>query len=65
MKIQLINILIIFYYFKFKLNYVYECLDIAGLKTTPFHPECNGQSERTVQSTKVIIRSHVDENQSN
>jgi hypothetical protein len=47
------------------LGAVYYYLDIKGLRTTPFHPECNGQSERTVQVTKLMIRAHIDENQSN
>ena len=47
------------------LELVYEYLDINGLKTTPFHPQCNGQSERTVQTTKAMIRAHADANQSN
>ncbi len=33
----------------------YEYFDIQGLKTTAFHPECNGQSGRTVQTTEQII----------
>jgi hypothetical protein len=47
------------------LEAVYEYLDIKGLRTTPFHPECNGQSERTVQITKSMIRAHIVVNQSN
>ena len=47
------------------LEAVYEHLDINGLRTTPFHPQCNGQSEKTVQTTKAMIRPHVDENQTN
>lgn len=30
------------------LDLVYEYLDIKRLKTTPFHPQCDGQSEKTV-----------------
>ena len=47
------------------LEAVYEYLDINSLKTTPFHPQCNGQSERTVQTTKAMLRAHVDDNQTN
>ena len=31
---------------------VYDYLDINGLKTTPFHPQCKGQIEGTVQTTQ-------------
>ena len=47
------------------LEAVYEYLDINGLKTTPFNPRCNGQSERTVQTAKGMIRSHVDNDPTN
>ena len=47
------------------LEAVYEYLDITGLKTTPFNPQCNGQSERTVQTAKSMMRAHIDDNQSN
>jgi hypothetical protein len=47
------------------LESVYEYLDIQGLKTTAFHPECNGQSERTVQTTKQMIKSHIEHDQDN
>jgi hypothetical protein len=40
-------------------------LDIQGLKTTAFHPECNGQSERTVQTTKHMIKIHIEDDQDN
>ncbi|CAF1034793.1 unnamed protein product, partial [Brachionus calyciflorus] len=33
------------------------------LKTTPYHPQCDGQSERTVQTVKNMIKSHIDDNQ--
>jgi hypothetical protein len=42
------------------LDLVYEYLDIRRLKTTPFHPQCDGQSERTVQTLKNMIKAHVD-----
>ncbi|CAF1078247.1 unnamed protein product [Brachionus calyciflorus] len=45
------------------LDLVYDHLDIKRLKTTPFHPQCDGQSERTVQTLKNMIKCYVDENQ--
>ena len=45
------------------LEAVYEYIN--SLKTTSFHPQCNGQSERTVQTTKAMLRAHVDDNQTN
>jgi hypothetical protein len=44
---------------------VYEYMDIKCLRTTPFHPQCNGLSEKTVQTTKAMIRACVDDNQTN
>ena len=44
------------------LDLVYDHLDIKRLKTTPFHPQCDGQSERTVQTLKNMIKCYVDEN---
>lgn len=40
-------------------------LDRDRLNTTPFHPQCDGQSERNVQQIKNMIRAHVDEDQNN
>ena len=45
------------------LEAVYEYLDINGLKTFSFHPQCNGQSEKTVRTAKAMIRTHVDDKQ--
>ena len=42
-----------------------ELLDIQRLKTTPFHPQADGQSERAVQTVKRMIASFVDEAQDN
>ena len=47
------------------LELVYETLDINRLKTTPYHPQCDGISERFVQTLKQMITSFVDENHSN
>ena len=45
------------------MDLVYDHLDIKRLKTTPYHPQCDGQSEKTVQTIKDMIRCYVDENQ--
>jgi len=47
------------------LELIYEYLDLKSMKTTPFHPQCNGQIERIVQTAKAMIRSYVDEDQAN
>ena len=47
------------------LEAVYEYLDIQGLKTTDFQPACKNQSERTVQTTKQMIKCHIEEDQDN
>ena len=38
-------------------------MDIKYLRTTPYHPQCNGLSEKTVQT--AMIRACADENQTN
>lgn len=45
------------------LDLVYEDLDIRKLKTTPFHPQRDGQSEVTVKTVKKMIAAYVDEDQ--
>ena len=45
------------------LDLVYDHLDIKRLKTTPYHPECDGQSEITVKLLKNMIKCYVDEDQ--
>jgi transposase InsO family protein len=40
-----------------------ELLDIDRVKTTPWHPQGDGQSEKSVQQIKKMIRAHVDEDQ--
>jgi hypothetical protein len=46
------------------LELLYEKLDIKQLRTTAYHPECDGQSERFIRTLKSMIKSYVDENQS-
>ena len=46
------------------LDLVYEYLDIRGLKTTPFNPRCNGLSEKSVQTSKNMMKVHVNDEQS-
>ncbi|CAF1095885.1 unnamed protein product [Brachionus calyciflorus] len=45
------------------LDIIYEYFDVKKLKTTPFHPQCDGQSERSVQTVKTMIKSYIDEDQ--
>ena len=40
-------------------------LDIEKVHTTPYHPQCDGQAEKSVQQVKRMIRSHLDEDQTN
>ena len=40
-------------------------LDIERINTTPVHPQCDGQSEKSVQQIKKMIRAYCDENQDN
>ena len=39
-----------------------EFLDIERKKTTPYHKECNGQSERTARTVKTCIRAYSYDN---
>ena len=45
------------------LDLVYEYLDIRGLKTTPCNPRCNGLSERSVQTSKNMIKTNIHDEQ--
>ena len=39
--------------------------DVERMNTTPGHPQCDGQSEKSVQQIKKMIRAHVAEDQEN
>lgn len=45
------------------LELVYEYLDIQKLKTTPYHPQCDGQSERSIRTLKKMISAFIDMDQ--
>lgn len=47
------------------LRQLWELLDIHKLRSSPYHPECNGLSERFNRSLKTMLRCFVDENQDN
>ena len=47
------------------LELLYEKMDIKQLRTTAYQPECDGQSERFVQTVKSMIRCYVDYDQLN
>ena len=42
------------------LNELYEILDIEKLKTTPYHPECDGLSERSNRTNKMALTTLVN-----
>ena len=39
-----------------------ELLDIQKLKTTPFHPQCNGQSENANRTIVQLFRTFIEDN---
>ena len=43
------------------LNELYEILDIEKLRTTPYHPECDGLSERSSRTNKMVLTTLVNE----
>ncbi|CAF1054648.1 unnamed protein product [Brachionus calyciflorus] len=45
------------------LSKIYELLDIYKLKTSPYHPECDGLTERFNRTLKTILSCFVNENQ--
>ena len=44
---------------------IYDLLDIRKLRTSPFHPECNGITERFNQTIKKMIAAFINDNQDN
>ena len=44
---------------------IYELLDVYQLKTSAYHPECNGLTERFNRTLKTMLSGFVDENQNN
>ncbi len=42
-----------------------ELLDIHKVKSSPYHPICNGMSERFNRTIQTIITSYVNQNQTN
>ena len=42
-----------------------SALDVERINTTPGHPQCDGQTEKSVQQVKKMIRAHVAEDQEN
>ncbi|CAF0811964.1 unnamed protein product [Brachionus calyciflorus] len=47
------------------LRKIYDLLDIHQLKTTAFHPESDGLTERFNRTLKTMIACYVNENQNN
>ena len=43
------------------LEAVYELLDVKQLRTTPYHPECDGLSERFIQTMKQMLMCYVND----
>ena len=47
------------------LKYVWDVLDIAKLRTTPYHPQTDGLSERAIQSLLGMLRAFANNQQNN
>jgi hypothetical protein len=47
------------------LNELYEILDIEKLRTTPYHPECDGLSERSNRTNEMALTMLVNEGMDN
>ena len=45
------------------LSKIYELLDIHKLKTSPYHPECDGLTERFNRTLKTMLSCFVNEHQ--
>ena len=45
------------------LELVWELLDIRRLKTTAYHPQCDGLSERFIQNLKLMMTAFEDSEQ--
>lgn len=45
------------------LNELWELLDVHKLRTTPYHPECDGLSERFNRTLKTMITAFVTDDQ--
>ena len=45
------------------LSRIYELLDIHKLKTSPYHPECDGLTERFNRTLKTMLSCFVNEHQ--
>jgi hypothetical protein len=44
---------------------VYDAFDIHKTRTSPYHPQCDGQTERFMRTLKMMISSYIDEKQRN
>ena len=47
------------------LSEVYELLDVHKVRTSPYHPQCDGITERFNRTIQSMLTSFIDENQAN